>query len=242
LGRAALLFALLASLDSFVDDLSEGFEGMISGQGAPLGVGAVVTAGAMFLEPSGSMEGFMGAGMVDEASAACDHLFGLGSVALASTAWASGALFDEEGLENTGMRCTEALALSLALAGLLKVTTGRERPDGSDRLSFPSFHSASSGAIAAVIWQEHGPGAGIPLALLASFTALSRVHLGEHYISDATAGLAIGAAAGLAISSLDGGEGGGPSPVFGLSFSGDGVTPVLEAWGHGHFAGWDVER
>lgn len=231
---ALLLLIALGSLDSFMDDIGEGYLGMISNPAA--GAGAAATAAALALEPGDDLSGFLGGGLADDASDACDLTFGYASVALASAAWAAGGISGDHGLERTGMRCTEALAMGIGICGLLKVSTGRERPDGSDDQSFPSFHSTSSAAVAAVVWREHGPGAGVPLAILSVFTAVSRVHRGEHYISDVVAGLALGTAAGLAMADLDREE--DPEdgfirrpersgPVFGLSVSGDGITPFV---------------
>lgn len=219
----ALLLILLASLDSFVDDLGAGYLEMISGPAA--GFGASATGMALLLEPAGDISGFLGDGPADAAGDACDMLFGYASIGVSSAVWAAGGIAGDDGLELTGMRCTEALALCYGISGLLKVTTRRERPDGSDRMSFPSFHSASSAAFAAVAWSEHGPGAGVPLAALAAFTALSRIHRGDHHISDAVAGLAIGAAAGIAAAGSGGGDGGGVR--IGIILTGDGLAPVL---------------
>ncbi len=219
----AALLAVLASLDSFADDLGEGYVEMVSG--APAGIGVLASATALVLEPGIEMRGFMGEGPADAAAEVCDRAFGFGSLALSTAVWAAGGLSGDQTLERDGLLCTEALVLSLGVTGLLKVATGRERPDLSDRLSFPSFHSASSAAVAAVAWREHGPGAGIPLAAVSAFTALSRVHRGDHHLSDVVAGLAAGAAAGLAITSRDGD--GEDSAVFGLEFSGDGLMPVV---------------
>ena len=229
-----LLLISLGSLDSFVDDIGEGFWGMISSPAA--GAGAAATAAALILEPGDDLSGFMGTGFADDASSACNLIFGYPSIALTSAAWAAGGISGNHALEQTGMRCTEALVMGGGICGLLKICTGRERPDGSDNLSFPSFHSTSSAAVAAVVWSEHGPGAGVPLAVLSAFTALSRIHRGVHHVSDVVAGLALGTAAGLAMADLDGDDGAengfqrrrnGSGPVIGLSVSGDGIIPFV---------------
>lgn len=218
-----ILLILLASLDSFVDDLGDGYLDMLSGPAA--GFGASATGMALMLEPGGDLSGFLGDGPADAASDACDVLFGYASIGISSAIWAAGGISGEDALELTGLRCTEALALSYGISGLLKVTTRRQRPDGSDLMAFPSFHSASSAAFAAVVWSEHGPGAGAPLAALAAFTALSRVHRGDHHLSDAVAGLAIGAAAGIAAAGPGGADDGGAT--IGVVLTGDGVLPVF---------------
>jgi membrane-associated phospholipid phosphatase len=59
--------------------------------------------------------------------------------------------------------------------------------------SWPSGHSASAFAFATgvgAVW----PGAGVPLSVVASLVAYSRVHTGVHYPSDVIAGTASGVA------------------------------------------------
>lgn len=61
--------------------------------------------------------------------------------------------------------------------------------------SFPSGHSAGSFAFAFFVLALR-PRAGAALVFLAALVALSRVALGVHYLSDVTAGAALGAALG----------------------------------------------
>lgn len=58
--------------------------------------------------------------------------------------------------------------------------------------SFPSGHSASAFAFAYAVGR-HLPGLAVPLRLLASGVAYSRVHTGVHYPGDAVIGSVIGA-------------------------------------------------
>lgn len=83
----------------------------------------------------------------------------------------------------------------------LKGVTGRDRPDGSDRRSFPSGHSSSGAVFYALasrnidffdiserdkrVWRTG-------LATLALGTAWSRVEADKHFPSDVLAGLALG--------------------------------------------------
>lgn len=209
-----------------MDDLGEGGTAMISDHGAVLGAGIAVTSAALALEGPEGHEGFLGNGPAGRAAELCHPLMSYGLAAAAPAAWALGGATDEDGLEDTGRLLCEALALGWGVDALLKVTTMRERPDGSDRLGFPSMHSTGAAALAAVVWREHGAAAGAPLAALAAFTALSRVHLGRHYISDTAAGLAIGAAAGLAVTGTGGGGDDGPV-LAGLMLTPDGMVPFL---------------
>lgn len=61
--------------------------------------------------------------------------------------------------------------------------------------SFPSGHSASAAAFAVGVARE-APELALPVGLLASAVALSRIWTGAHYPSDVVVGVAVGATAG----------------------------------------------
>ena len=94
----------------------------------------------------------------------------------------------------------------------IKPLARRRRPDRSDparfedrvvpmpgSTSFPSGHAASAFAFAYAMGR-HYPGLAVPIRLLASGVAYSRVHTGVHYPGDVVLGSVIGAgtAAGVA--------------------------------------------
>jgi membrane-associated phospholipid phosphatase len=68
----------------------------------------------------------------------------------------------------------------------IKTLVRRKRPDGSDRLSFPSGHAATTWFLVPVY--DNNP----LVALWASVVSASRVILGRHYITDVVAGGLIG--------------------------------------------------
>lgn len=81
-----------------------------------------------------------------------------------------------------------------AAVELIKLGTGRTRPDGSrsrSNSSFPSSHAANAAALAMVLglrWPRLSPA----FWLLVALVAFSRVYLNRHFMSDVLAGVALG--------------------------------------------------
>jgi membrane-associated phospholipid phosphatase len=69
-----------------------------------------------------------------------------------------------------------------------------------DSTSFPSGHSASASAFAYTVGR-HYPGAAVPIRLLASAVAYSRVHTGVHYPGDVVLGAIAGAGTAAMVAS-----------------------------------------
>lgn len=91
------------------------------------------------------------------------------------------------------------LGLSAAFTSIstlpLKSATHRMRPDGSDKLSFPSGHSAAAFALAEFMAQEYGDKSPIYSVIGYSFattTAMFRIYNRAHWFSDAVAGAGFG--------------------------------------------------
>lgn len=124
---------------------------------------------------------------------------------LALAWWRSG--FSRSGLE---ARTVASVFAAMVLVVVFKNVFRRDRPEGewgaiyrkTDPHSFPSGHAARTMAlaVAALVSAAFLPG----LAFLAWSIALgiSRVALGVHWLSDALAGWATGACAGLVVSLL----------------------------------------
>jgi hypothetical protein len=97
-----------------------------------------------------------------------------------------------------GADLVRAQFVSQAITQTIKFSVGRTRPDGTS-LSFPSGHSASAFATAAVLQRHLGWKAGIPAYGVAAYVAASRIQVQRHYLSDVAFGAAIGMIAGRTV-------------------------------------------
>jgi len=120
-------------------------------------------------------------------------------VALSLGTYAVGRIFNQPKTSHIGMDLLQAQILTEMLVEPIKFATRRERPDGSNRQSFPSGHAAITFATATVIerhlgWRKSLLGYGI-----ASYVAASRLHDNRHYLSDVIFGAAVGSIAGRTV-------------------------------------------
>jgi membrane-associated phospholipid phosphatase len=97
-----------------------------------------------------------------------------------------------------GADLVRAQFVSQTLTQAIKFSAGRTRPDGTT-LSFPSGHTASAFATAAVLQRHLGWKAGIPAYAVASYVAASRIQGQRHYFSDVAFGAAVGMVAGRTV-------------------------------------------
>lgn len=89
-----------------------------------------------------------------------------------------------------------AVSSSATLTSILKLATGRQRPDRSNTRSFPSGHTSHSFAVAAVARELFGPRVGRPAYTLAAIVALSRIQDNKHHLSDVLFGAGLGTLVG----------------------------------------------
>lgn len=87
---------------------------------------------------------------------------------------------DGEGLAEL----TRAMLFADATTQGLKRMVGRERPDASDKLSFPSGHATRAFAAAAFLDRRYGRALGSPAYFLAWTVGASRVDAEAHHWSD----------------------------------------------------------
>jgi membrane-associated phospholipid phosphatase len=98
-----------------------------------------------------------------------------------------------------GMDLIRSIAIAEFMTESLKYTVRRERPDGSGANSFPSGHAADTMAFATALERHFGWRYAVPAYVLASYVAMSRLHDNVHYLSDVTAGAAVGIIAGRTV-------------------------------------------
>jgi membrane-associated phospholipid phosphatase len=101
--------------------------------------------------------------------------------------------------KNGALQAAGSIASAQIISLGLKSTFPELRPDGSDRKSFPSGHTANSFAAAATILNREGKGAGIPAFAVAALVGVARVKADKHHWYDVLAGAAIGTGTGFLI-------------------------------------------
>jgi membrane-associated phospholipid phosphatase len=145
-----------------------------------------ISASRNHLRPSLFTAGTVGGSALVQAGAG----FGMYSLGRATGSTALAAV---------GSDLTRAQLLSQAIVQAAKFTVQRQRPDGSNSLSFPSGHTASAFATATVLQQHFGWKAAIPAYGFGAYVAASRMSANKHHLSDVLFGAAIGVAAGRTV-------------------------------------------
>lgn len=102
----------------------------------------------------------------------------------------------KERVKHLGTDLLSSQIVAQAFTQALKYTTRRERPDHSDKHSFPSGHASATFASATVLQRHLGWKAALPTYTIASYVAISRMHENRHHLSDVMFGAALGIAAG----------------------------------------------
>ncbi len=113
--------------------------------------------------------------------------------------WAVASAADLRPLRPVASETLRAILLANVLVTPLKVGVGRERPDASNKLSFPSGHTANAFALTTVLTRRYGWRLGLPLYTLAAFVPPARIEREKHYFSDVVGGAILGTVAGLAV-------------------------------------------
>jgi membrane-associated phospholipid phosphatase len=179
------------TLGAFPKNLGRSFIGVFSRNNvAPLLIG-VVAAGTsssfdrqVSIELRGQARGF---------STAASTAGGFTVMAPAALGlFAAGRFTHDTRLRAFSYDATQALIVNGVYTSIFKSTFRRERPDGSNALSFPSGHTSSAFAMATVAEKHYGWKVGVPSYLAASAIGFSRISNHRHYLSDVLAGATLG--------------------------------------------------
>jgi membrane-associated phospholipid phosphatase len=135
-----------------------------------------------------------------------DQVFAAGGVlgdgathaAAGLTLFIAGRLTHHDTSAQLGVDLLRAQIVSGAITDGLKLATNRTRPDGRD-YSFPSGHTSSAFATAAVLQGHFGWKAGVPAYLISTYVASSRLANYRHFATDVLFGAGIGLASGRAV-------------------------------------------
>ncbi len=131
-----------------------------------------------------------------------NDLWGMGEfqAGLALSMMFAGWHMEDEELAATGEVLAEAQIIQGVVVNVIKPIAGRERPSGENNLSFPSGHTSTAFCTAAVLHHRKGWAAGLPAYAFAVITAMSRMDVQAHYLSDTVMGATIAMVTGYAVS------------------------------------------
>ncbi len=105
-----------------------------------------------------------------------------------------GRTFGNSKAADAGRDIVRAQIVSQVLVQGMKMTIRRERPDGSNKMSFPSGHAASAFATAGVLHRHYGWKAGVPAYAFGSYVSLARMSWNRHHATDVVMGAGFGLA------------------------------------------------
>lgn len=112
--------------------------------------------------------------------------------------WLTSTLTKDAKQHEVAKALTEALTVTGVTTLGLKLTARTREPDG-DLYGWPSGHTASTTAVAAVLNEYYGPWAGIPCFALAGLVGYERIDSREHDVSDVVFGAVLGYVVGTSI-------------------------------------------
>lgn len=138
-----------------------------------------------------------------------DHIFKVGNalgsgwtqIGGAIGTFTVGAIARNRRTIHLGSDLIRAQALNGALTQGIKFAVRRERPGNTSgsSYSFPSGHTSSSFATAAVLWRHFGWKAGVPASAVGAWVGASRIETHRHFLSDVIFGAAVGVASGRTV-------------------------------------------
>jgi membrane-associated phospholipid phosphatase len=125
---------------------------------------------------------------------------GWAQIGLAVGTYTTGVIARNRPMAHFGADLVSAQAINAVITQGTKFAVRRERPDSSGgSYSFPSGHTSSTFATAAVAWRHFGWKVGAPAVAVGAWVGASRVQLKRHFMSDVVFGAAVGTAAGRTV-------------------------------------------
>lgn len=148
---------------------------------------------------------FNGQGRIGKFSWFGNQIMGNGypNLLLGAGIWGYGKWKNRPYEKYAGLAQIETIAATGLSIEVIKRLSGRMRPDGSDRYSFPSAHTGYAFATATTLHQFYGPKIGVPAYALAVLTAVGRMQDNRHWLTDTLGGAAIGIAMGATLSKIN---------------------------------------
>ena len=114
--------------------------------------------------------------------------------------YTTGVIAHHRAMAHFGADLVSAQAINGVITQGTKFAVRRERPGNQGgSYSFPSGHTSSAFATAAVVWRHFGWKAGVPASAVGAWVGAGRVQLGRHFLSDVVFGAAVGTAAGRTV-------------------------------------------
>lgn len=211
------------TMSAFPRNLGRNFIGVFSGQNLfpfALGAGATTLASAFDKSTEHALKGACGSCGRTGAT-----LGGAAIVPVVSALFVAGRFAPEGPFRSATYDFMQAAIVNGVYTELLKYGVKRQRPDGSDSLSFPSGHTSTAFSLATVASSHYGWKVGVPAYALAAGIGLSRIEQDRHHLSDVIAGATLGVIVGRTVTRLD-----GERPAKKRSFS---VAPATDANGQG---------
>lgn len=118
---------------------------------------------------------------------------------LAVGAYVVGRIAGSPRLTHVGSDLVRAQVLNGVITTGLKYVAGRERPNSSNRRSFPSGHASATFATAATLHGHFGWKAAVPGYAVAGFVGWTRARDNVHWLSDVAMGATIGIVTGRTV-------------------------------------------
>jgi len=122
-------------------------------------------------------------------------------VGFAVGTYATGLIARKPSATHLGSDLIRAQVINVVVTQGVKFAVQRERPGNpsGNSYSFPSGHTASAFATAAVVWRHLGWKAGVPASAIGVWVGAGRVQLGRHFLSDVVFGAAVGTMSGRTV-------------------------------------------